>query len=124
MPRVTGRGNYGMTAGIKTRKTGTPGANDKSSVNQKRVGPAPYTMLPSGGAGFGLSSAQTSGKVIRSRPTGMNIAGPDGGLAGMPYIHSANNMGGKHVGREMGVGGMEPGKKIAGGNTKKLGMAY
>jgi len=70
------------------QKLGAKGAF-ASTVNNKNLGCDTNSTIPSGGAGLS-GSAQHSGKTIHSRTSGMNVAGSDGSLKGMPTVHSGS----------------------------------
>jgi len=72
------------------------------AYNDARHGKPIDTTMPKGGRSHPTSSAQTSGRVIRQRDSGMNIAGNvESNLEGMPHVHTATNTGGKKVGKSV-----------------------
>jgi len=74
--------------------TGNPNFSDKadakSPTNQPWVGGKVDSTTPSGGAGFGLSTKQSSGKTEHSR---MSTAKRVETLDGMPTVHTGGGKG-------------------------------
>jgi len=77
---------------VTGKATITAKADAKSPTNQKYVGGKLDTTTPAGGAGFALSSKQSSGKTAFSHmTTATKVEGST--PAGMPTVHTGGGTG-------------------------------
>jgi len=81
---------------VTGKPTITAKADAKSPTNQPYVGGKVDSSVPSGGAGFGLSSKQSSGKTAYAEMTtaGKAVTKVEGSTpAGMPTVHTGGGKG-------------------------------